>query len=448
MDPFTVFPSDQMSTAVATPFGTNTSDLSPAALALDITANPINESGSSFIETFPPLRESLLTEVSQFFAEAGVVYPVLHWETVMEKIQNEVYLSDQDFHILLMSIRMTNETFKVAVSPDRGSFTLSLLAKNIEDMRRNSGDYDFSNAPSMDTVVVSICLFCAYCVCNKHNRALCYLTEAIVLMDMVPEPSDPIEIIRLKRLEYILFIAESASVSIYGSERNRKLARRPSILDTPEHTLRWYNGEKGAKGQNWIPDSERMKADEEAVKLLLLMTRLHLASEVAEVANVSVDNMMMANIAKSFDKTSYQPFLFSVLIADVGITRQWKLASQWWKVLSIGNPLPSSTESLQLTIQILGMSTLQWSRTLEPSQLRIVGPGKLVALADTILNISTKLGNIESCSSILGDLINSVLAVDYERYFAPRLSIIELCIAHVPRPIVTHDDFDHCLPEV
>lgn len=80
--------------------------------------------------------------------------------------------------------------------------------------------------------------------------------------------------------------------------------------------------------------------------------------------------------------------------------------------------------------------------------MRIVGLGKVVALADNTLNISTKLGNIESCTNILGDLINTVLAIDYERYFAPQLSIIELCMAHVPRPIPPNDDFERYLLEL
>jgi hypothetical protein len=448
IDPFTPFPSDPTPAAATSP-STNVSGFSPSALALDVTARPASKSWSRFIKTFPLLRESLLTEVSEFFAQCWLTYPVLHWETVMEKIQSEVYLSDPDFRILLVSIRLLNEAGKLRASPGHGSSTLSSLSKDIEDMR-SSDDYDFANVPSIDTVVVSLFLFTAYSVCNKHNRAFCYLSEAIGLLDMISEPSTPTETIRLQRLEHVLFVTESASVSIYGSERKRKLARRPSGITTPEHTLMWYkNGNSSAEVQNWIQNAERMKADEEAVKLLLLMTRLHLANEVTEVANVSVDNMMMANIAQSFHNPSHNRSLpLSTQTADVAITRQWKLASQWWRVLSMGNNLPSSTDSLQVTIQILGMSTLQWSKTLEPGQLRIVGLGKVVALADNILNISTKLGNIESCTNILGDLINIVLAMDYERYFAPQLSIIEFCMAHVPRPITPDDDFERYIVEL
>jgi hypothetical protein len=45
----------------------------------------------------------------------------------------------------------------------------------------------------------------------------------------------------------------------------------------------------------------------------------------------------------------------------------------------MGNDLRSSTDSLQVTIQILGMSTLQWSKILEPGQLGILGLGELEA---------------------------------------------------------------------
>jgi hypothetical protein len=449
IDPFTTLPSDPTSAAAATSPSANVSAFMPSAIAFDVAARPASESWSRFIKAFPLLRESLLAEVSEFFAQSWVTYPVLHWETVIEKIQNEVYLSDPEFCILLVSIRMLNEACKLRVSPDYGSSTLSVLTKDVEDMRRSSDDYDFANTSSIDTVVVSLFLFTAYSVCDKHNRAFCYLTEAIGLMDMIMEPSAPTEIIRFQRLEHVLFVTESASVSIYGSGRKRKLARRPSAITTPEHTLMWYNDGNSAEERNWIRDAERMKADEEAVKLLLLMTQLHLANEITEVANVSVDNMMTANIAQSFHNPSHhQPLPLSTQTADVAITRQWKLASQWWRVLSMGNHLPSSTDSLQVTIQILGMSTLQWSKTLEPGQLRIVGLGKVVALADNILNISTKLGNIESCTNILGDLIHTVLAIDYERYFAPQLSIIELCMAHVPRPITPNDDFERLFLEL
>jgi hypothetical protein len=332
IDPFTPPPSDPTSAAAATSPSTNVCGFSQSPLALDVTARPASESWSRFLKTFPLLRESLLTEVSEFFDKSWVTYPVLHWETVMEKIQNEVYLSedsDPQFCILLVSIRMLKEACKLRASPDHGSSTFSLLAKDVEDMR-SSDDYDFANVPTIGTVVVSFFLFTAYSVCDKHNGAVCYLTEAIGLMDMILEPSALTGIIRLQRLEHVLFVTELASVSIYGSERKRKLAHRPSGITTPEYTLMWYNDRNSAEEQNSIRDAERMKADEEAVKLLLLMTRLHLANEVTEVANVSVDNMMMANIAQSFHNPSHhRPLPLSTQTAGVAITRQWKLAPQW-----------------------------------------------------------------------------------------------------------------------
>lgn len=68
-----------------------------------------------------------------------------------------------------------------------------------------------------------------------------------------------------------------------------------------------------------------------------------------------------------------------------------------------------------------------------------MGHGKLAALADVMLNISSTFGIVPSCSSLIRDLIGITSEADYERYFAPNLSLIEICITEVPRSIAFAD---------
>jgi hypothetical protein len=395
---------------------------------------------------FPLSKDLILKEISQFFHAGYAPFPVVHCETIVSKINLGAYLSDHDFGTLILSVSVLNEAARLRRAPDRESTTLERMTDMTERFRTSETTSHFTDSPSMDTVVVSLFLFVAYSVLNKHNRAFCYLNEAIGLLDLVEEPDELVDQVRLQRLECVLFVTESASSAIYGPKRMRRIVRRPNNFTRSANNLLWYFTEAAFDSGDFGWSKSRIEdLDRQAVELMLLMTSIHLATGVNEVASVTVDDRLMASITRSLSANSEDTDDLpncSMQTADVAITRQWKLAAHWWMVLCAGPFSMSSAESLSSTAQIIGMTTLQWAKTLDPGYLRCVGLGKVVALTQIIGNISAKLGTLGSCVNIINDLIRIVETTDYQRDFAPQLSITELFIGGVPRSMMWDGDLD------
>lgn len=379
-------------------------------------------------------KEKIISEVTFFFSWTYVVYPIIHPRTLIGQLNGDIHLSNTEFHSLLLSVALINEAYKVRRSPQHDPFMMNFLVKAIEGLRTGPDYCHFSEQPSFDSVVVSLFLFIAYNVSGRHNRAFFYLTEAIGLFDLV-QPSSLIETIRLQRLEYVLYITESATVSIYGSGRKRMLSSRPSNIPDSSDLLLWDS--RDIDIEQSVGASIKIRSatiDKQAVDLLLLMTRLHLAPDVTQVAKISVDDRLMHSVTGPFDDDlDVQNTRYATLAADVAITRQWKLAELWWKNILCQSSSASPKAAVDGTIEMIAITTLTWSKTLEPGHLRIVGPGKLVALTDSITNISSRLGSINTCTYLIRSLIQTVAETDYERYFAPKLSMTEISIGAIPR---------------
>jgi hypothetical protein len=395
--------------------------------------------------SFPLQKEVLNSELSLFFSQAYVAYPVLHHPTIMKNFDEDWHISNREFSALMLSVVVLNEACKVRLSPQHDPSVLEFLVKTIESLRI-SLDHDgrhFAENPSMDTVVVSLCLFIAYNVFQRHSRAFFYLTEAIGLFDLVPDPCDTVERVRQKRLAYILYITESATVSIYGSHRKRMISRRPSNPLETVQSLTWYDQE--AASQDDITDStqdEIQHFDRQAVELLLLMTRLHLATNVAEVAKITVDDKLMWCLSNRLQGNHSTPLTlrYDTQMADVAITRQWKLAGHWWNEMSLRPTLMSSSGAIESTIEMIATTAITWSKTLPRGYLRIVGLGKLVDLIDSMFNISTTLGKLGDCTALMRHLMHTVAETDYDKYFAPQLSVMEICIGDIPQSLVSDDE--------
>ena len=389
---------------------------------------------------FPLSKERLMMEISLFFHQGYVAYPFIHYETFMESINDDRHLSDQGFGSLVLSIVMLNEAIKVRLSSQHDQHAIRYLARTIEDLRTGPGDYHFAEDPSVDTVIVSLFLFIAYNVSDKHNRAFFYLTEAIGLFDLLGEPSDAISAIRQQRLCYILYVAESATISIYGSPRKRMISPRPLTPLKSASSLSWYNNEDFQRTMEGFAEADIVTTDKQAVDLLLLMTRLHLATEVSEVAKITVDDQLLYSITRSLGNgAGHHNGRADTQIADVAITRQWKLAELWWNEMSRQPALASSEGAINCTIEMIATTALTWSKTLKPGYLRIVGLGKLVGLTDSIFNISSRLGSVGRCTALIRHLIQTVAETDYDRYFAPQLGITEICIGDIPRSLMYED---------
>lgn len=399
--------------------------------------------------SFPLSKAKLVSEVSLFFRQGYVVYPILHYATVMREIDQEKHLYNPEFRSVVLSIVMLNEACKVRLSPQHDQGAIKSLARTVENLRTNSVDYHFADNPSLDALVVSLFLFIAYNVMDKHSRAFCYLTEAIGLFDLLGEFSDPVNIVRQKRLRYVLYITESATVSIYGSQRKRMISDCPSIPPDLSSLLSWHGQETEEQHSitGGIVDADMANIDKHAVDLLIRMTRLHLAITVSEVAKITVDNKLMTSMTRPQEcDTGPANSYCDTQIADVAITRQWKLAGLWWNDISRQPALSFSDGLVNKTIEMLAMTALTWGRTLKPGHLRIVGLGKVVQLADSICNISSKLGSVSSCTATIRHLIQTVAETDYDRYFAPQLSITEIRIGDIPRSLMFDDEslhYDH-----
>jgi hypothetical protein len=379
--------------------------------------------------------QEIMAELALFFTRSYQRNPVIHLETLLHKVNSGEYWSDSSFRTLLLSISLLNEAGLFRHSPGRGMTRLECLSQSIERLRVT--DCHFADCPSLDAVFVSLVLFIAYSVRDKHNRAFLYLTEAIGLMDLIGHSSDPIETERFHRMELLIFVTEAASNSIYGANR-RRIARQPPNLAITEPSDIWH-----------IPDTRLEEfplpfsvldvntLDKQAIHLLNAMARLYSALNINEITDVAFRDDSIAVMVEGNER---KPSC-SIQTADVAITRQWQLASHWWRALS-NNPCPPQAKaSAGYTLQIMGMTAIQQSKFLDPGYCRIMGHGKLAALADVMLNISSTLGIVPSCSSLIRDLIGLVSEADYERHFAPNLSLIEICITEVPRSIEFADSF-------
>lgn len=363
----------------------------------------------------------MIDQLAPFFQDSFQSYPIIHLDSMLWKIRQGVFLCDTEFRTLVLSLALMNETRKFRGSPELGSTRLDLLSRTIEGLRTGL-DYHFSEPNSLDTVIVSLFLFVAYVARGRHTRAFVYLTEAIGLLDLVDLPPDAVEAARYRRLEHVLYIAESATASVFGWKR-RKLARRPQTPRDGSHALALrHDGYAGGPDeQEWPPGldpGDVALRDARALELLLAMTRVYTASNVIEVPNLAVGNLVVPTDTQT---------------ADLAITRLWKLASHWREaVVTAPGSFPVLDGNLDFTLRELGATAVCWSRAIPPSQLRNVGLRKIVALADELIHIATTTGHLAGHIDMIGALMQLVAERDYDGRFVSELSAFDSCVRSVP----------------
>lgn len=384
--------------------------------------------------------QDIVAELALFCLKCYQRHPIINLETVLNRIERGDHVSDPTFRTMLLSIFLVNEASQFRHYPDRSPARLDLLSRATEKSRANSPYYHFAESPTLDTVISSIFLFIAYSVRDKHNRAFLYLTEAIGLMDLVKYPCDRIEIVQYHRIECLLFVTEAASNSIYGSRGKRRISRNPSSPPPKEVLDRWYISEHKQKQLPPLLSTLPYESlDKRAAELLYAMTRLHSALDTAGVSSVEFQDDILATLSNHDDNKP------SCLIqtADVAITRQWQLATHWWHALSENGYSSERKENARYIIQIIGMTAVQRTKFLHPGACRIVGHGKLAALADTMFKISSALDILQCCSSLIRDMIHIVSKADCEGSFAPGLSLVAICIEEVPRPVTSGHELEY-----
>lgn len=300
-----------------------------------------------------------------------------------------------------------NEASKLRINPARDTARLLKVVAILEQIRTQ---YDFANAPTADTLATSLFLFVAYNITGRHKRAFLYLAEAIALLDLVEDISDERTRVRLKRIEYVIFITEQATTSIYGKVGMRKLARRPIDIAQSANMLRMPSG---------LYRNEAVeRSDEEAVDLLLHMARLHAAMDVDEIIN-------MANPAppsRSILTSLHDPASYKMQHADVAITRQWILAIKLPSLLQTCQSNSLAVMGLEGLLHDMSLSVLQWISALPEGQIRVVGLGKVTAIARTIQDFAVQIGKDLAFASVIRELAYAVCMNDHEGIFVPLLS--------------------------
>lgn len=194
----------------------------------------------------------------------------------------------------------------------------------------------------------------------------------------------------------LIFITEAASNSIYGADR-RRIAKQPPNLTFTEPSDIWHIPDTRLK-EFPLPFStlDLNTLDKQAIYLLNAMARLYSSLNINEIMNVAFrDDSMAVMVEVNERKPSC-----SIQTADVAITRQWQLASHWWRALSNNQCAPEVKARAGYTLQIMGLTAIQQSKFFTPGYCRIMGHGKLAALADAMLNISFTLGIVPSCSNL------------------------------------------------
>ncbi|KZO92609.1 hypothetical protein CALVIDRAFT_304676 [Calocera viscosa TUFC12733] len=264
---------------------------------------------------------------------------------------------------------------------------------------------------------------------GRHKRAFLYLTEAIGLLDSVdPGGETETERIRRTRIEYVVFVTENASVSIYGNTGKRRLARKPVQIVHSAEALR-LPSMVGRQRVGMRTREEMERLDREAMDLLVLMTQLHAATDINEIINIG--GIGSAGGGNGTNSGSLIPTMFlrngrgpvyPTQSADVAITRQWMLANKLPLLFDSCQTNPLAVTGLGMILQDMGASVLQWISQLPSGQLRIVGLGKVTAIARTIHSLASQIGDAGMFDSVLRDLVLAVCNNDLEGDYMPLLN--------------------------
>lgn len=388
----------------------------------------------------PSRSDEIWNVVDEFFDTMYVVFPVLSYAGLASRLIIEpAWNTVPDFRTLLLSVKLVNAAGQYRMAPETG-VSLSDLIKQVEASRL---DYEFADPPTLDAVVISLFLFTAYNVLEKHNRAFLYLDEALSLVEAVEAVDDEEERHRKLQIEQVLFNTEAATMAIYADKNRRPRARKPARV-TEGATGLGIGPQISAGGgiggmmmmttTNTIAESDRV-----AMHLLRRLTEIHLAenAEALEVVDIEFEADMATLFWAVFNRHRYS----RIQAADVVVTRQWQLSSKLVASLKQGRGI---SKRFQESIELLGLTAMSWICLLGEGELRIVGLGKLSGLAQNIHALAGR----GRCQYILGGLAGAVIKEDHEKIFAPQLAdvVMPMMVASVPAPMRPMRDYEFWAP--
>jgi hypothetical protein len=351
------------------------------------------------------ISSDIWEDVHEFFDTLYMVFPIVSYEHLTMRLIMEPNWTDvPDLRVLLLAIQLLNAAGRYRMGAEN-TFVLRNLIHQVETSRLH---HDFAENVSLDAVVCSLCLFTAYNVLEKHNRAFLYLDEAMSLFEMVPPCVGPEERRRL-RIEQVLFNTEAATHAIYAPQTRKLRARTPSIgLDQAIAEL--------------APNAD---SDGIAIHLLEGLTQINLARDARGLEEL---NKRSENDVETLFGAGIKQHRYSrIQAADVVITRQWRLSSTLLEdnisgTVSQGSPLASVAERL-------GIPVLSWICLLRDGELRVVGLGKLVGLVQNICMLNRQ----DNSRYVLAGLTSAITQEDHDRTFAPALNqMITMMTSAIP----------------
>ncbi|KIX04739.1 uncharacterized protein Z518_05609 [Rhinocladiella mackenziei CBS 650.93] len=388
--------------------------------SLEMTGNNTMQSITPSVMPSTSLHQKYGHDVEKFLQDTYVILPVVDKGQLWDQILTNG--TDHGLRTLLEAIRMVNLGTLFRKTPKKETEdALVAQVKHVETLR---SEEDFSESPNLDTVAVSLFLFCMYNVLWRHNRAFLYLGEACDLFGLVSQnleedgASDIRLLRRLARLDLVLFNTEVATYSLYSKASHR---RRKRACESGAALIR------GDRGEDTL---ERVADD-----LLLHLTEIH------EISNSDLD----VTRNNQDDHDGYEPIDLSCFAeeqsspsirmqtADVIISDHWRaLESLVTETDNVSTsaviPLISLREaSRRLTEMVChrASATLACICALDEGSLRVIGLGKLTSIVKSIKHLTMerrRRAEPTQCKNLMSGLVLTIAKADYERNFVAELS--------------------------
>lgn len=341
-------------------------------------------------------------DLERFFDRGYIIFPVISYQDLIERlIFNPSWRDDPALQTLLLSIRLVEMAGNYRMSPTNSAQLLEMISQ-VETSRLS---HDFADPATLDAVVVSLFLFTAYNVLGKHTRSLIYLDEAFSLLDATEVGSN--EARRKQQIQIVLFNTEAATLPIYAHRRKKRRSHRASIVENQEYD--------SGLGVEPVVQSEHV-----AMHLLRRLTEVNLAKNAEELNQLNIESEK--DMVTLFGAVFRQHRISRVQAADVAITRQWHLSSM---LVSGTRQVTAALETLDVSVEQMGIVALSWICLLAEGELRIVGLGKLAALTRHLRLLAGQSG----CNTVLGGLLGAIIREDHEKIYAPQLAEVVMPMA-------------------
>ncbi|KEF52821.1 uncharacterized protein A1O9_11238 [Exophiala aquamarina CBS 119918] len=353
-------------------------------------------------DAYLTIDNDIWRDLERFFDRAYIIFPVISYHDLTARLLLEPdWRDDPPLKTLLLSIRLINMAGDYRMtSSDRAQ--LLQLVSQVETSRLS---HDFADPATLDAVVASLFLFTAYNVLEKYTRSMLYLDEAFSLLDAADVGSN--EVRREQQLRMVLFNTEVATLRIYTHRKKIRWSHRASIVENLENDC-------------CLSVETIVQPEPVAMHLLRRLTQVNLAqsAEALEQLNVESENDM----ATLFGTVFQQHRISRVQAADVAITRQWNLSSM---LVSGARTAPAALEAFGVSAEQMGTTALSWICLLGEGELRIVGLGKVAALARKL----RFLAGPSRCNTVLGGLLGAIIREDHEKTYAPQLADVVMPMA-------------------